>query len=35
VIHSPVEARYDLGHIREAVAHAARGGRNGKIILTG
>jgi len=35
VIHSPVEARYDLGRIREAVAHAGRGGRNGKIILTG
>lgn len=35
VIHSEVEARYGLDRIKEAVAHAARGGRNGKIILTG
>lgn len=35
VIRSDVEARYPLSRIGDAVAHAARGGRNGKIILTG
>jgi len=35
VIRSDVEARYPLSRIRDAVAHAARGGRDGKIILTG
>ncbi|HYW03483.1 MAG TPA: zinc-dependent alcohol dehydrogenase family protein [Gammaproteobacteria bacterium] len=30
---APVEARYPLERIREAVAHAARPGRNGKILL--
>jgi NADPH:quinone reductase-like Zn-dependent oxidoreductase len=34
-IHASVEARYPLSRIKEAVAHAARGGRDGKIILTG
>ncbi|MFY9209999.1 MAG: zinc-dependent alcohol dehydrogenase family protein [Aestuariivita sp.] len=35
VIHTDVDARYPLSRIKEAVAHAARAGRNGKIILTG
>ncbi len=30
----PVAARYPLAQIREALAHAARGGRAGKILLT-
>lgn len=30
-----VEARYPLSRVKDAVAHAARGGRNGKILLTG
>lgn len=34
-IHSEVEARYPLSRVKEAVAHAARAGRTGKIILTG
>lgn len=35
VIHTEVEARYPLDRVRDAVAHAARGGRSGKILLTG
>lgn len=35
LIRSEVEARYPLTRVKEAVAHARRGGRNGKIILTG
>ena len=35
VIHTEVEARYPLDRLRDAVAHAARGGRAGKILLTG
>lgn len=31
----PVAAEYDLGQFREAVAHAERRGRSGKVILTG
>ncbi len=31
----PVEAAYDLADFREAVAHASRPGRRGKILLTG
>jgi len=34
-LHTDVDARYPLSRIREAVAHAARSGRNGKILLTG
>lgn len=34
-IHAEVEARYPLSCIKDAVAHAGRDGRNGKIILTG
>ena len=34
-IDPPVEARYDLGDVRAAVAHAERRGRSGKVILTG
>lgn len=30
----PVEAHYPLSRVHEAVAHAARGGRDGKIMLT-
>jgi mitochondrial enoyl-[acyl-carrier protein] reductase / trans-2-enoyl-CoA reductase len=33
-IDTPVEATYPLSRVREAVAHAARGGRDGKIVLT-
>ena len=33
--HQAVEARYPLSRVREAVAHAARAGRGGKIMLTG
>jgi len=32
---SPIEATYDLAQITEAVQHAARAGRNGKILLVG
>ena len=35
VVDPPVEARYDLADVREAVAHAERPGRAGKVILTG
>ena len=35
VLQTDVDARYPLSQIKEAVAHAARGGRNGKILLTG
>jgi NADPH2:quinone reductase len=31
----PVEARYDLGEVREAVVHAERPGRAGKVLLVG
>lgn len=34
-IDSTVDARYPLRQIKQALAHAARAGRNGKIILTG
>ena len=33
--HQAVDARYLLSRVKEAVAHAARGGRNGKVLLTG
>jgi NADPH:quinone reductase-like Zn-dependent oxidoreductase len=33
-IDTPVEARYPLSRVSEAVAHAAREGRSGKILLT-
>lgn len=35
LLQTDVEARYPLEQIKEAVAHAARGGRNGKILLKG
>lgn len=35
VIHTEIDGRYPLSQIKAAVAHAAQGGRNGKIILTG
>ncbi|WP_050930067.1 zinc-dependent alcohol dehydrogenase family protein [Aestuariivita boseongensis] len=35
VLQTDVDARYPLDQIKEAVAHAARGGRNGKILLEG
>ena len=35
VVQTDVDARYPLALIKEAVAHAARGGRNGKILLIG
>lgn len=35
VIDPPVAARYDLADVREAVAHAERPGRSGKVILVG
>lgn len=35
VLHTDIEARYPIEQIKDAVAHAGRGGRNGKIILTG
>ena len=31
---SPVEAEYGMDQLSEALAHAWRGGRNGKILLT-
>ena len=31
----PVEAEYDLADFREAVIHAERPGRSGKVLLTG
>lgn len=31
----PVEAEYDLANFREAIAHAERPGRRGKVLLTG
>ena len=34
-IHTEIAARYPLSRVKEAVAHAAQGGRDGKIILTG
>jgi trans-2-enoyl-CoA reductase len=33
LIHTPVEKIYPVADIREAVAHASRGGRGGKILL--
>ena len=33
-IHVPVEATYPLARISDALAHAARPGRNGKVLLT-
>jgi NADPH:quinone reductase-like Zn-dependent oxidoreductase len=30
----PVEAEYDLARIHDAVRHAERSGRNGKVLLT-
>lgn len=35
VLNTDVDARYPLSQIKEAVAHAARDGRNGKILLIG
>lgn len=35
VLQTDVDARYPLSQIKEAVAHAARDGRNGKILLIG
>jgi len=34
-LHTAVAARYPLSRVREAVTHAARAGRDGKILLTG
>ncbi|MEK9724264.1 MAG: zinc-dependent alcohol dehydrogenase family protein [Rhodospirillaceae bacterium] len=34
VLHSPVEATYTLDQVREALAHAKRDGRHGKIVFT-
>ena len=33
-LHVPVEATYDLDHIRDALRHAAREARGGKVLLT-
>jgi NADPH:quinone reductase-like Zn-dependent oxidoreductase len=35
IVGAPVAGMYDLGDIEAAVAHAAREGRSGKILLTG
>ena len=35
VVDPPVEARYDLADVREAVAHSERPGRTGKVLLVG
>lgn len=35
MIHTEVEERYPLSRVKEAVAHAARDGRSGKIVLVG
>lgn len=35
LLETSVEARYPLSRIKEAVAHAGRAGRNGKVLLTG
>jgi len=35
VLHTEVDATYPLEEIKDALAHAAQGGRNGKILLTG
>lgn len=35
VVHTPVEASYPLHRVREALQHAARGGRDGKVLLRG
>ncbi|MCU9840291.1 zinc-dependent alcohol dehydrogenase family protein [Ruegeria sp. WL0004] len=35
MLQTDIEARYPLDQIKEAVAHAARSGRNGKILLKG
>ncbi|WP_417518129.1 zinc-dependent alcohol dehydrogenase family protein [Minwuia sp.] len=34
LLHVPVEATYPLERVKEAVAHAGRDGRNGKVIIT-
>lgn len=33
LLHMPVAARYPLEHVRDAIAHASREGRDGKILL--
>ena len=33
-LHVPVAARYPLAQVKEAVEHAGRGGRDGKVLLT-
>jgi trans-2-enoyl-CoA reductase len=33
-LHVPVEATYPVGRLREALAHAERAGRSGKVVLT-
>ena len=35
MLQTDIDARYPLAQVKVAVAHAARGGRNGKILLTG
>ena len=35
VLQTDIDARYPLSQIKDAVAHAGRGGRNGKILLLG
>ena len=35
LLQTPVEARYPIDRVKDAVAHAARSGRNGKILLLG
>lgn len=35
MLHTEVEATYPLDRVKEALAHAASAGRNGKILLTG
>ncbi|APE42394.1 hypothetical protein BOO69_02415 [Sulfitobacter alexandrii] len=35
VLHTEIDAAYPLDRIHDALSHAARGGRNGKIMLTG
>jgi len=33
-MHAEVEATYPLDRIKDAVTHAMKGGRNGKVVLT-
>ena len=33
-MHAEVEATYPLARIKDAVTHAMKGGRNGKVVLT-